>query len=279
MSRAAGVAFLLVPTYAATAAAAFGNAAGLEWPADRRGRVRRRPRHRHRAARRPSLGADAGRRPRLAHRARGVDAVLAPGHALPREFSPDTGLPIAAGPDPLILVAATAVWWLATAVGIALIGLREARHRRPRRRPGARVVVPRSAASGRASLRCSGWRSAVTRSGRPRRWRVRPGRGAMDRRSRPAGAGGDPRRAGVPSRCHVVHLRRGARPDDRPDRLQPDLPVRFDRGRAAHRGPDPAGGRGRRGSTATADRARCAPQPAQPAAEAPPLDANRSPVD
>ena len=32
-SRASGVAFLLASTYVATAAAAFGNAAGLEWPA------------------------------------------------------------------------------------------------------------------------------------------------------------------------------------------------------------------------------------------------------
>ena len=36
-------------------------------------------------------------------------------------------MPTSTGPDPLILVVATAAWWLATAVGIALIGLREAR--------------------------------------------------------------------------------------------------------------------------------------------------------
>ena len=45
----------------------------------------------------------------------------------PENFSPDTGLPTSTGPDPLLLVVATAAWWLATAVGIALIGLREAR--------------------------------------------------------------------------------------------------------------------------------------------------------
>src|SRR6185503_13920423 len=45
----------------------------------------------------------------------------------PENFSPDTCLSTPTGPDPLLLVAATAAWWLVTAVGIALIGLREAR--------------------------------------------------------------------------------------------------------------------------------------------------------
>jgi hypothetical protein len=45
----------------------------------------------------------------------------------PEDFTPVTGLSTSTGPDPLLLVVAIAAWWFTTAVGIALIGLREAR--------------------------------------------------------------------------------------------------------------------------------------------------------
>ena len=126
MSRAAGVAFLLVASYAAVAAAAFGNAAGLEWPLA--GVVA------------SAVGLGTAIALRVVHPSVltqiGVLGWLTAlvGSTLswlqvtlfPEEFSPDTGFQIYAGPDPLILVVATAVWWLVTAVAIALIGLREA---------------------------------------------------------------------------------------------------------------------------------------------------------
>jgi hypothetical protein len=126
-SRASGVAFLLVSTYVATAAAAFGNAAGLDWPA--LGVVG------------SAVGLATAIALRVIHPAAltqvGVLAWLtALGVSMlawlqvtlfPENFSPETGLPTSAGPDPLLLVVATAAWWLATAVVIALIGLREAR--------------------------------------------------------------------------------------------------------------------------------------------------------
>ncbi len=216
MSRAAGVAFLLVASYAAVAAAAFGTAAGLEWPLT--GVVA------------SAVGLTTAIALRVVHPSVltqvGVLGWLTAlvGSTLswlqvtlfPEEFSPDTGLPIAAGPDPLILVVATAVWWLVTAVVIALIGLREARIADRDADPGAgrRAAISRFWAGIVAVL---GLAQAVSSIRRLRRWRVRPRRGAMDRRSRAAGAGGDPRRASVPPRRDVVHLRRGARPDDRPD--------------------------------------------------------------
>ena len=92
-SRASGVAFLLVSTYVAAAAAAFGNVAGLDWPALGVVASAVGPGHRDRPARPPSRGADPGRRPGLADRARGVDALLAPGHALPRELLARHGPP------------------------------------------------------------------------------------------------------------------------------------------------------------------------------------------
>ncbi|MEO8437997.1 MAG: hypothetical protein ABI562_06020 [Chloroflexota bacterium] len=125
-SRASGVAFLLVSTYVATAAAAFGNAAGLDWPA--LGVVG------------SAVGLATAIALRVVHPAAmtqvGVLAWLtALGVSMlawlqvtlfPENFSPETGLPTSTGPDPLLLVVATAAWWLATAVVIALIGLREA---------------------------------------------------------------------------------------------------------------------------------------------------------
>jgi hypothetical protein len=126
-SRASGVAFLLVSTYVATAAAAFGNAAGLDWPAL------------------GVVGSVAGLATAIALRYIHPAALTQVGvlawltglglstlawlqvTLFPENFSPETGLPTSPGPDPLLLVVATAAWWLATAVGIALIGLREAR--------------------------------------------------------------------------------------------------------------------------------------------------------
>ena len=125
-SRASGVAFLLVSTYVATAAAAFGNAAGLDWPGL------------------GVIGAGAGLATAIALRyvhpsvltqvgvltgltALGLSMLSWLQVTLFPDVSPVTGLPVATAADPLLLVLATAAWWLATAVGIALIGLREAR--------------------------------------------------------------------------------------------------------------------------------------------------------
>jgi hypothetical protein len=63
----------------------------------------------------------------------------------PEDISPVTGVPLSMTPDPLILVVATAAWWLVTAVGIALIGLREARiaEREADPRAGRRAAISR----------------------------------------------------------------------------------------------------------------------------------------
>ena len=126
-SRASGVAFLLVSTYVATAAAAFANAAGFDWPAV--GVIA------------SAAGSASAIAVRVVHPAvltqvgvlaglsgLGVSALaLLQVTLFPEDLSPDTGIPTSTGPDPLLLVVATAAFWLATAVGIALIGLREAR--------------------------------------------------------------------------------------------------------------------------------------------------------
>jgi len=136
-SRASGVAFLLVSTYLATAAAAFGNAAGLDWPAL------------------GVVGSVAGLATAIALRYIHPSVLTQVGvlawltglgvsmlawlqvTLFPENFSPETGLPTSTGPDPLFLVAAIAAWWFATAVGIALIGLREARIAQRDADPGA----------------------------------------------------------------------------------------------------------------------------------------------
>ena len=245
MSRAAGVAFLLVASYAAVAAAAFGNAAGLEWPltgvvASAVGlttAIALRVVH-------PSVLTQVGVLGWLTALVAST-LVLAPGHALPRGILARHRASNRGRSRPLILVVATAAWWLVTAVVIALIGLREARIADRDADPGAgrRADEQRS---GQASSRCSGWR-----------------RPSADP---PAFANGEYGRVVEPwigdlalvalsailierafrRDADVVHLRRGARPVDRPDGLQPDLPLGFDRGRVAHRGPHPARGRGRR---------------------------------
>jgi len=136
-SRASGVAFLLVSTYVATAAAAFGNAAGLDWPtlgvvgsaAGLATAIALRVLH-------PAVLTQVGILAFLT--SLGVSALAWLQVTLfPENFSPDTGLPTSTGPDPLLLVVATAAWWLATAVGIALIGLREARIAERDADPGA----------------------------------------------------------------------------------------------------------------------------------------------
>ena len=126
-SRASGVAFLLVATYAATAAAAFGDAAGLDWPVN------------------GVVASSAGLATAIALRVIHPSVLTQVGvlswitglgvsllawlqvSFFPEDFSPETGLATFSGPDPLVLVVANAAWWLATAVIIALIGLREAR--------------------------------------------------------------------------------------------------------------------------------------------------------
>ena len=131
MSRAAGVAFLLVASYAAVAAAAFGTAAGLEWPLN--GVVA------------SAVGLTTAIALRVVHPSVltqvGVLGWLTAlvGSTLswlqvtlfPEQFSPDSGLPIAAGPDPLILVVATAVWWLVDRSGHRPDRPARGGHRRP----------------------------------------------------------------------------------------------------------------------------------------------------
>ena len=126
-SRAAGVAFLLVSTYVSIAAATFGHVAGLDWPGlgvvaaavGLATAIALRVLH-------PAVLTQVGVLAYLS--ALGVSALTWLQVTLfPDNFSYESGLPPTTGPDPLLLVAATAAWWLATAVGIALIGLREAR--------------------------------------------------------------------------------------------------------------------------------------------------------
>jgi hypothetical protein len=163
MSRAAGVAFLLVASYAAVAAAAFSNAAGLEWPLT--GVVASAVGLATALALRvfhPSVLTQVGVLSWLTALAGSTLSWLQV-TLFPEEFSPVTGLPTAAGPDPLILVAATAVWWLVTAVAIALIGLREAQIADRDADPGAgrRAAISRFWAG---ILAVIGLASAVTRS-------------------------------------------------------------------------------------------------------------------
>jgi hypothetical protein len=123
MSRAAGVAFILATSYAAGAAVSFAVAAGIEWPVI--GLVTSsvavlvavvlRTVH-------PSVLTQIGVLAWLTALAASLlawvqDAFFADA------LSDSTG---ATGPDPILLVVGSAAWWLATAVLIGLIGLREA---------------------------------------------------------------------------------------------------------------------------------------------------------
>lgn len=126
-SRAAGVAFLLVAGSVGAAAISFALAAGLEWPeigvvasgAALVAAVVLRTVH-------PSVLTQIGVLTWLTTLATSIlawvqDAFFA------QEFSEATGMPVGSAPNPLVLVIGSATWWLATAVIIALFGLREAR--------------------------------------------------------------------------------------------------------------------------------------------------------
>ena len=126
-SRWAGGAFLLVSSYVAVAAGAFADAAGLAWPAigvtasiaALAVAIALRVIH-------PSVLTQVGVLSWITALAASTIAWLQV-TVFPENLSPETGLPTTQGPDPIILVLASAAWWLATAVIIALIGLREAR--------------------------------------------------------------------------------------------------------------------------------------------------------
>ena len=123
-SRAAGVTFLVATGYAAAAAAAFAARAGVDWPAV--------------AVLSAGAALAVAAILRVAHPAMltqiGVltslttlaAAVLA---WIQSSFFEDTllGEVGRSGPDPILLVVGSAIWWLATAVVIGLIGLAEAR--------------------------------------------------------------------------------------------------------------------------------------------------------
>ena len=146
----------------------------------------------------------------------------------------------AAGPDPIILVVASAVWWLGTAVVIGLVGPRRGAggRRHPTIRPGS---------DGRPSCRFWAGLVAVIGLATAVSSRVRCRRANTDGSSSRWSAilamlilSGVLARAGIPARRDLVHLRGRARPDRRPDRLQRQLPVRGHRDRAVPRGRDPA---------------------------------------
>lgn len=126
-SRAAGVAFLLAASYAGGATISFAMFVGLDWPAS--GVVG------------SGVALAAAVAMRLLHPSVLTQVgVLSWATALsvsflawlqvvffPENLSDATGLPPGSGANPVILVLASAVWWLVTAVIIALVGLREAR--------------------------------------------------------------------------------------------------------------------------------------------------------
>jgi len=127
LSRAAGVAFLLAASYVGAAGTSFATSAGLDWPAS--GVVG------------SSLALAAAVGLRVLHPSVLTQVgVLSWATAFsvsmltwlqatffPQNISEVTGLSTTTGPDPIILVLASAAWWLVTAVIIALAGLREAR--------------------------------------------------------------------------------------------------------------------------------------------------------
>jgi len=125
-SRAAGVAFLVAAAYVAAATFAFATWAGLEWTAT--------------AVVSAAVALLAAAGLRIVHPAvltqiavlTWLTALAASllswiGQAVfPETVSEVTGIPTQSGPDPIILVIASATWWLAIAMVIGLIGLREA---------------------------------------------------------------------------------------------------------------------------------------------------------
>lgn len=162
-SRAAGVAFVLVATYVGTAAVSFSTAAGLDWPAS--GVVGSAAALATAVVVRivhPSVLTQVGVLGSITGLALSAIAWLQV-TLFPENFSPETGNPIASGPDPIILVVASAAWWLAIAVIIALIGLREARIGQRDGDPGAsrRAAISRFWAGLTAVI---GLATAVSRS-------------------------------------------------------------------------------------------------------------------
>lgn len=126
-SRAAGVAFLLGASYVGAAALSFADGAGFDWPAfgvvasgaALAVAVVLRVVH-------PSALTQVGVLSWVTALALSMLAWLQVAF-FPQDVSDVTGLPTTSGPDPIILILASAAWWLATSVIIALIGLREAR--------------------------------------------------------------------------------------------------------------------------------------------------------
>jgi hypothetical protein len=162
-SRAAGVAFLLVASYVGIAAAAFADLAGLDWPASGvvasgvalAVAVLLRIVH-------PSVLTQVGVLGWVTGLAASTLAWLQV-TIFPENISPETGLSTTSGPDPILLVLASAAWWLVTAVIIALIGLREARaaERGADHGAGRRAAVSRFWAG---LVAVAGMAMAVTRS-------------------------------------------------------------------------------------------------------------------
>ncbi len=124
-SRAAGVAFLLAVSSAGGAAGSIVAAAGLDWPVTGvlasavalAVAIAVRAIH-------PSVLTQLGLLGALTALSGTTLAWAQTVVAPDRGFDPSASV---GGPDPLLLLVASAVWWLVTAVAIGLIGLREAR--------------------------------------------------------------------------------------------------------------------------------------------------------
>jgi hypothetical protein len=160
-SRAAGVMFLAATVHAGVTGSLAAGAVGLEWPASAVvGSI-------------VALVVGVGVRalhPGLLTQAAVLGAVTSMAASILSLIqetlfpSPDLsfGEPVVrAGPDPLILVLGSAAWWLATAVILGLIGLREAR------RSAADLAAARRAGISRfwaGLVAVAGFASAVTRS-------------------------------------------------------------------------------------------------------------------
>ena len=248
--RAAGVMFLTASVHAGVAGGLAAGAIGLEWPAS------------------AVIGAIAAFVVALVTRivhpgvltqvavlgavtaiAGTVLAWLQVAFFPPPDFSGE--FPVRTGPDPIVLVVASAAWWLATAVIIGLIGLREAGRADEDAGSGRRAGVSRLWAGMVAVV---GLATAVTQGDML-------ASGDYGRVVEPwiadagvAGAGGGPHPARVPSRRQRVRVPRGAGDDHRVDRLQHQLPRWGDRDRPARRRADPAGGRVRGAADPAHDR-------------------------
>ena len=123
-SRAAGVAFLLTTSYVAGAAGAFAFAADIGWPVI--GIVTAATALAVAAILRvvhPSVLTELGVLAWYTTLA-ATGLVWIQGRFFADTFAGTSG---AAGPDPILLVVGSAVWWLGTAVVIGLVGLAEAR--------------------------------------------------------------------------------------------------------------------------------------------------------